>query len=153
MLKRWNWMMVLAVVLAAFWGCSSDDSVTTPVQTQSAFTAMAAAAEPYINNSGDCPGVMSAQALYDNLADYTVIDIRSQADYDAGHILGAYHSTLPTLIADLENTIPTTKPYVVACYTGQSAGHAKIAMELLGYGDVYTLGFGMASWNTTLAPR
>ena len=150
MLKRMNWMIMMMVVLAMFWGCSSDDgTVTTPTPTQTAFEAMAAAGETYVNDT-ECPGVMTAQDLFDNLADYTVIDIRGQTDYDAGHISGAYHSSLGTLIADLQ-TIPAGKPYVVACYTGQSAGYAKIAMELLGYGDVYSLGFGMSSWNSSIA--
>ena len=40
---------------------------------------------------------------------------------------------------------------MVACYTGQTAGHAKIAMELMGYEDVYSLNFGMASWHRSLS--
>jgi rhodanese-related sulfurtransferase len=96
--------------------------------------------------------VLSAQDLYDNLSEYTVIDIRSQQAYDDGHIPGAVHSSLGTLVADLDGgAIPSGKPYVVACYTGQSAGHAKIAMEMLGYGDVYSLLFGMSSWNSSLS--
>jgi rhodanese-related sulfurtransferase len=152
MLKRWNWLVVMMIGVAALAaGCSDDDSTTAPVvPTETAFEAMVAAGESYVN-SIQCPGVLDAQVLHDNLTEYTVIDIRSQTDYDNGHIEGAYHSTLATLVADLA-TIPTGKPYVIACYTGQSAGHAKIAMELLGYGDVHSLKFGMASWNTTLAP-
>jgi rhodanese-related sulfurtransferase len=91
-----------------------------------------------------------ASTLNSNLGDYTVIDIRTQGDYDAGHIPGAYKSSLTTLITDLA-TIPTNKPYVVACKTGQTAGHAKIAMELLGYEDVYSLKFGMCDWNSSVS--
>ena len=76
-----------------------------------------------------------------------MIDIRAAADYNLAHIPGAVRSSLGTLMADLTNgTIPTGKPYVVACYSGQSAGHAKIAMEMMGY-DAYTLSFGMSSWS------
>jgi rhodanese-related sulfurtransferase len=100
----------------------------------------------YINDSSDCPGTISAQALYDNLDDYTVIDIRAAVDYNAGHIADAYNSSLGTLLTDVGTTIPTDLPLVVACYSGQSAGHAKIALELMGYEDVKTLAFGMASW-------
>lgn len=149
MVRRWTLLAILMVALAAFWGCSDDnESVTGPTTTP--FEAMVAAAGPLISDNTQTPGIVSAQALNDNLTDYTVIDIRSQADYDAGHIAGAYHSTLATLVSDLATTIPSGKPYVVACYTGQSAGHAKIAMELLGYSDVYSLGFGMSSWNTSV---
>jgi len=101
----------------------------------------------YINDNGDCPGVIPAQTLFDNLEDYTVIDIRGQTDYDAGHIAGAYHSTLGTLMTDIGTTIPTDNPFVVACYTGQAAGHAKFAMEMMGYEDTKSLLWGMSSWS------
>jgi rhodanese-related sulfurtransferase len=153
MLKRWNWLIIAMIGVAAFAaGCSDDDTTTAPpVPTDTAFEVMAAAGAAYINDNTICPGIIDAQVLHDNLAEYTVIDVRGLADYNNGHIEGAYHSTLGTLIADLAS-IPSGKPYVIACYTGQSAGHAKIAMELLGYDDVFSLKFGMAAWNTSLAP-
>ncbi|MBA4378230.1 MAG: hypothetical protein C0395_06165 [Gemmatimonas sp.] len=118
------------------------------------FAAMYAAVDAYLNDNTDCPGVITAQVLYDNLDDYTVIDIRSATDYGAGHIAGAYNvPSLGGLLAALETTIPDDKPYVITCYTGQSAGHAKIAMELMGYEDVKSLKWGMSSWNSTLAGR
>jgi len=152
MLRRWNWLVIMMVVLIPFVGCSDDDEsvlIPTPPIEDSAFDVMAAAAKAYINDNTQCPGVLAATALNDNLANYTVIDIRSQANYDLGHIPGAYHSSLGTLIADLA-TIPNDKPYVIACYSGQSAGHAKVAMELLGYGEVYSLLFGMSAWHSSL---
>ena len=111
-----------------------------------AFAAVAAAGAAYVNDSMSCPGTIAAATLQANLADYTVIDIRAAADYNAGHIPGAYNTSLADLTTDLTTFIPTGKPYVIACYSGQSAGHAKIAMEMLGY-DVYTLLFGMSSWS------
>ena len=152
MQKRWTWLALLLVTAVAFWGCSNDDGgPAAPAPSgQTAFEAMAEAGAQYINDGAQCPGVISATSLNANLNDYTVIDIRSQADYDAGHIPGAYNSSLGTLINDLAS-IPTNKPYVVVCKTGQTAGHAKLAMELLGYGDVYSLLFGMADWNSSLS--
>lgn len=150
-MKRLNWLVTLMVGLAVLAGCSNDETTTAPpVPNDTAFEVMATAGEAYINSSTECPGLIDAQALYDNLAEYTVIDIRSQVDFNNGHIANAHHSTLSTLVADLA-TIPTGKPYAIVCYTGQSAGHAKIAMELLGYDDVYSLKFGMAAWNTSLS--
>ena len=147
MLKRWTWLMLVLVALVALVGCSSDDDpITPPTPTQTAFEKMAEVGAAYVNG-GDCPGVISATALHDNLGDYTVIDIRAESAYLAGHIPGAYNSSLATILDDVGTTIPTDKPLVVACYSGQSAGHAKIALEMMGYNDTYTLGFGMASWN------
>ena len=103
-----------------------------------------------LNDNKTTPGVIDAQLVFDNINDYTIIDIRSLSDYNTSHIAGAYHSTLTTLLNDLETTIPKGKPYVLACYTGQSAGHAKIAMELMGYTDVYSMKFGMSAWSPGL---
>ncbi|MFH2054125.1 MAG: rhodanese-like domain-containing protein [bacterium] len=151
MLKRWTWLVLVMIALTAFWGCSDDDD-PTDVTTETAFEIMAAAGADYINDSVDCPGVISAQTLHDNLDAYTVIDIRREADYLNGHIPGAYNSSLATILDDLAaKSIPTDKPYVVTCYSGQSAGFVKIAMELMGYDDVKTLGFGMCSWNEATA--
>jgi rhodanese-related sulfurtransferase len=148
---RWTWMILLMLALAAFWGCSDDDDgPADPPTAATPFETLAAAGAVYVNDSTDCPGVLAADVLQANLEDYTVIDIRSEADYLAGHIPGAFHSTLQTLVADLPN-IPTGKPYVVTCYSGQSAGFAKFAMEMLGYEDVKSLKFGMSSWSSALA--
>ena len=148
MLKRWTWLMLVIIALTALVGCSSsDDPITPPREEATAFETMAAAGAAYVNSS-DCPGVISATSLRDNLDNYTVIDIRASSAYLAGHIPGAYNSSLATILDDVGTTIPTDKPLVVACYSGQSAGHAKIALEMMGYTDTYTLGFGMASWSS-----
>ncbi|MBT4292481.1 rhodanese-like domain-containing protein, partial [bacterium] len=145
MLKRLSWLAIMLVAMMGFWGCSDD--TTTPTG-DTAFEVMVDAAIEYVNDSADCPGVVSAQTVFDNLDDYTVIDIRGEADYMNGHIPGAYHSTFGTILGDLANTIPSDKPYVVACYTGQSAGHIKIAMEMMGYEEVQSLLWGMSAWSS-----
>ncbi len=156
MILRKSWLILMLVALMALWGCSDDDDgPAAPGQT--AFEHMAEVVTAVINDNTITPRVIGVDALYNGLQEnppaYTVIDVRAVADYNAGHIPGAYHSTLATLLTDLETTIPSDKPYVLTCYTGQSAGHAKVAMQLMGYEPVYSLGWGMCSWNSTLASR
>jgi rhodanese-related sulfurtransferase len=153
MKMRLTWFLVLMLALSVFMGCSDDDDPVVPAPT--AFEVMASAGAAYINDSADCPGVISADALFALLDDadegplWTVIDIRNETYFDLGHIEGAVRSSLGTLIADLDSgLIPENDNYVIACYSGQSAGHAKIAMELLGYENVKTLLWGMTGWNT-----
>jgi len=147
---RWTWVILLLIAMMALWGCSDDDDDNPTGPTATPFEVLADAGKAYVNDSAKCPGVINADAIVDNLDDYTIIDIRREADYLAGHIPGAYNSSLGTLLDDLAATIPGDKPYVVVCYSGQSAGHAKIAMEMMGYTPVYSLLFGMSSWNSTL---
>ena len=154
MLKT-RWYLLLLPLLAGlvFVGCSDDDNGngTEPVPLTPAeqFEAMATAGAAYINSAA--PAIITAATLNDNLEDYTVIDCRSETDYNAGHIEGAIHTSLGDLLDDLDDgTITTDLPIVSVCYTGQSAGHAAVALRMLGH-DAYVMGWGMASWNTTLA--
>jgi rhodanese-related sulfurtransferase len=145
--KRWTWLALLLVALVAFAGCSDDDDPIVPVHVDTAFEVLAAAGADYINDAADCPGVVSASTIQGQESGYTIIDIRAESAYLDGHIPGSFHSSLVTLVDDLL-TLPTDKPYLLVCYSGQSAGHAKIAMELLGYDDVKSIGFGMCGWST-----
>ena len=146
--KRWTWLLLILIALVAFAGCSDDEDPVTPTPAKSAFDTMVEAGSAYINNSDECPGVLNAKDLNNDLDSFTVIDIRQPQHFAEGHIPGAFNSSLGTLLDDLASkAIPTGKPYVLACYSGQSAGHAKIAMELMGYTDVYSLLFGMSSWS------
>ncbi len=80
--------------------------------------------------------------------EYFIIDIRSQADYDLGHIEGAANSTLGDILSTAGSA---TKPILVVCYTGQAAGHAVVALRLSGYSDAQVLKWGMCGWRDDLA--
>jgi len=142
-------MTFKAVLLVLF--CSAVTVLANPQDEPTpAFAALAAAGSSYINDPGDCPGLIPAVALHDNLDMYTVIDLRSEFAYLAGHIPGAYPSSLGSLLYDLGMSIPTDKPIVLVGYTGQTAAVAKFVLEMVGYEDVKVLHFGMSAWNTSL---
>jgi len=126
---RWSLVALCLVWLVVFLPVRSVAVDRDPTE---AFQVMAAAGIDYINNSADCPGVLNAHYLSDDLNNFTVIDIRHPEHFADGHIPGAFNSSLGTLIDDLASSIPSDKPYVIACYTGQSSSQAKMAMELLG---------------------
>ena len=79
-----------------------------------------------------------------SIDDYYIIDIRTEEDFNAGRIPGAHHGSLGTILDDAANA---DKPIVVACYSGQTAGHAVMALRLSGYADAKVLKWGMCSWN------
>lgn len=79
-----------------------------------------------------------------DISTYYIMDIRAEADFNAGHIIGAHNSSLSTIVADAADA---DKKILVVCYTGQSASHAVIALRLSGYTDAQVLKFGMSSWN------
>jgi len=93
--------------------------------------------------------VQTVQTDADASNDYYIIDIRSAADYAAGHIAGAVNSTLADVITTAGNA--NGKPVLVACYTGQTASHAVMALRLSGFPDAKVLKWGMSSWDISLA--
>ena len=109
------------------------------------------AADAYFSEG---PRTIKAADLFENLNDGDpdndpyIISLRSAEDYAKGHIPGAVHMDVKTLFtSDNLATIPPDKDIVVFCYTGQTAGQATAALNMLGY-EAYSLLFGMSSWTT-----
>ncbi|MBK7212856.1 MAG: rhodanese-like domain-containing protein [Chitinophagaceae bacterium] len=78
---------------------------------------------------------------------YHVFDIRSAADYSAGHIKNSINVALKDVVTTAASY--TDKPILVVCYTGQTAGQAVMALRLSGFANAVVLKWGMAGWNGT----
>jgi rhodanese-related sulfurtransferase len=110
---------------------------------------MAGAAEAYFSQG---PRTIEAASVFENLNDGDpendpyIISLRSAEDYAKGHIPGAVNMNVKEMFT-LDNlaTIPPDRDVVLVCYTGQTAGQAAAALNMLGY-DAYSLLFGMSSW-------
>ncbi len=145
-------MLVLMVSAMVLSGCSKDDDEETPLPP--ATPTYEVLKDYLVTNNMDADVVIDAwitdaAAVNGKGSDaYFIIDIRSQADFDAGHIEGAVNATLGTL---LDKAAPATKPILVVCYTGQTAGHAVLALRLSGYTDAKVLKWGMAGWRADLS--
>lgn len=146
-------LLLLMIPLFVFTNCKKDSDDPEPTTTDS----YAVLTSYLVDNNMDLPDVITgwivpAPASVDLVADFTdtysIIDIRGAADYDAGHIEGAVNATLDNLLTVASGT---TKPIVVACYTGQTAGLATTALRLSGYPDAKVLMWGMSGWNSNLS--
>ena len=107
-----------------------------------------------IDNSLDISDVLdgwitTADVVNADLASFYIIDLRSAEDFANGHIPGAVNSTLGDVLTAAANS--GDKPIIVACYTGQTAGHAVLALRLSGYPTAKVLKWGMCSWNPATA--
>lgn len=96
---------------------------------------------------------VQADALYENLNDGDdsndpfIISVRSVEDYGKGHLPGAVNYDVKTLFTpEVLATIPTDRPLVVYCYTGQTASQVVSGLNLLGY-DASNLVYGMSMWS------
>jgi rhodanese-related sulfurtransferase len=83
-----------------------------------------------------------------------IIDIRSAADFAAGHIQNAHNVALADIVSHVEsiNMSQYTKVAMV-CYTGQTSGWATSILRLLGYEKVFSMKWGMCSWHVDFASR
>ena len=120
-------------------------------ETGQAQNSLQAVADAYF---GAGPRTMQAADLFENLNDGdaendpTIISLRSAEDYAKGHIPGAVNMSVTELFT-LDNlaTVPPDRDVVLVCYTGQTAGQATSALNMLGY-EAYSLLFGMSSWTS-----
>jgi rhodanese-related sulfurtransferase len=82
------------------------------------------------------------KAMIDNKEDFYLLSIRSEKDYNEGHIEGANNIPWGAGMETKFSTLPKDKKVVVYCYTGQTAGQTVAALRLLGY-DAVSLNGGM----------
>lgn len=125
--------------------CKKDDDPVVQAEELLKFI------ESYITPAS-LPGYITAEALdvkVDSEDDMLILDIRSLADYDIGHIIGAKHSDHKLVLEYLQtNSIPLDKDIYVACYSGQSAAWATALIKVAGYTNAKSLKFGMSGWLT-----
>ncbi len=101
-------------------------------------------------NSREFPSLIGAEATEKALSGNTlVIDIRKPEIFAGGHIKGAVNVEIGGLTHYFANEI---KPLdydkiILACYSGQSSSYSTSLLRLMGYGNVYSLRYGMSGWN------
>jgi rhodanese-related sulfurtransferase len=74
----------------------------------------------------------------------TLLDVRSPAEFAAGHLDGAVHVPVDELDARL-GELPRDRPVVVYCRSGGRSARAASLLAAAGY-EVHDLG-GMANWD------
>jgi rhodanese-related sulfurtransferase len=106
----------------------------------------------YVNT--EMPSIITAgevKILNDSRQVY-IIDIRAAADFAAGHIANAHNVELAGILTHIKSVDTASYSKVtVVCYTGQNSGFAASVLRLMGYKNVYSLQWGMCSWNTDFA--
>ncbi len=104
-------------------------------------------------NSRKFPSMIKYETVLESLDNSTlVIDLRDPARYSKGHIKGAVNVNFVDIPSFFENKI---KPYeydkiIMVCNHGQVSSYTTLLLRLMGYGNVYSMRWGMAAWNTAL---
>lgn len=86
---------------------------------------------------------------------YTVIDVRTKEEYDAGHIKGALNFDYYN--DDFEEKIESqlkdkNKPYILYCRSGMRSLYSAQILEDLGYTDVTNMKGGFLAWQSAGKP-
>lgn len=70
-------------------------------------------------------------------SDPLIVDVRTEQEYQSGHIEGALHKPHDQIDAGISALLPDKSQYIIVyCGSGRRAGVAKEKLEALGYTNV-----------------
>jgi rhodanese-related sulfurtransferase len=105
-------------------------------------------------NSQSFPSLIKASIVHENLGkNVLIIDLRSPKLFSEGHIKGAVSKRFEDLPVYFETGI---KPFeydkiIMVCEAGQVSSYTTCLLRLMGYGNVYSMRWGMSAWNKEYA--
>ena len=147
--------LFLAVITLLLPGCLKDD--VNPVYSTS--FSNSALLLNYLEtngnyiNSQEMPAIADVDEVYNNHENYLIIDVRSKADYSSGHISGAVNIRNDSLVQYL-NSLSNISQYpkiIIVSSDGQASAYYTSLLRIYGFGNVYSLNFGMALWNSAFS--
>lgn len=160
-MKRIKFLFYVLIFLTfAFTSCSNDDEVAPVVVNESEVLVN------YLESTGsplgkdyvstDLPSITTAADVktLNETGKVYIIDIRSAADFAAGHIKNAKNVVFADILTHIKTVnLSSYDKVVVVCYTGQTAGYAVSILRLMGYDKAFALKWGMCSWNADFAGK
>lgn len=150
--------MLLFLILAA--SCKNAGETKTPSVSADKPKTEADLLVEYLAGAGDYvnsrqfPSMIKPETVLKGLdSSMHIVDLRSEVEFKKGHIRNAVNVQFSDLPAYFENSI---KPYeydkiVLVCDHGQKSSYTTMLLRLMGYGNVYSMRWGMAAWNKDLA--
>ena len=151
-------LIVVSLLLASCGGSGSSNADTAPAETIAAETTPAEA-DPQETSAAAPAGFLlvepeeAAAIIADPPDDLVILDVRTQEEFDEGHIEGAvmldfYRDDFETELADLDPNVP----YVVYCRSGNRSGQTIALMEDLEFRTVADVDGGVLAWETAGLP-
>lgn len=150
MTKSKVWLMAILIISFFVVSCEKDDP--DPVEVNEAellVNYLESPTSPAANYGNSGLAIKGAEAVNTLLgADKVyIIDIRSAVDFADGHIEGAVNLTPGEVRDHIDATdLSAYDEISIVCYTGQTASWLTCLLQLAGYDNVYSMGFGMSSW-------
>ena len=109
---------------------------------------------PMLKRGAGGPSIDTLQAtLLMNQQNATVIDVREQSEYEAGHILNSRNIPLSQVEARAGEVKKNKNlPVIVYCASGVKSAAAVAALKKSGYEQVFNLAGGIAAWRQAGLP-
>lgn len=141
--------LLLAAVMAIFMvfpACSSKGSTSSIISSGTAFDESKALAESGSSGGYHKLTAEEAKAMMDGSEDIIVVDVRTQEEYDEGHIPNSVlipnetiTQTPPEQLPDKDATI------LIYCRSGNRSRQAAEKLLAMGYTNIYDFG-GIRDW-------
>lgn len=105
-------------------------------------------------NSRNFPSLIKAESVYEGLDNnQLILDIRPKEQFSKGHIKGAVNTDFSSLPDYFESEIVPFEfdKIIIVSEDGQASSYATCLLRLMGYGNVYSMRWGMSGWNIDFA--
>ncbi len=96
-------------------------------------------------SSNEYPALISADDLQANLQSYLVIDVRSDDEFNSGHIPGSVNINNEELFDFVDQR--KDQQIILVSQTGQAASYYTTLFRVYGIENIFALRFGIAVWN------
>ncbi len=151
-------ILMLSILFAVFFMTACDDDPDPINEAEVLVEYLESADSPlmkdYVNT--DMPSIIPASDVktLNETGDIYIIDIRAAADYDTAHIENAVNVGTSDVLTHVEATdLSAYDKVAIVCYTGQTAGWATSLLRIMGYDNVFSMKWGMCSWNAVFAGK
>jgi rhodanese-related sulfurtransferase len=143
----------LSIIIFIFIGCDENSPADSPLTSESETLVK------YLEANGDyintlAPTLISAEEVRNGMLTkkkQIIFDLRTGCFYySQGHIEGAIQIEMKDIPWYYRNnSLENMERVIITCPTGQEASYAAALLRYYGYNNVYSMTFGMTSWNST----
>ena len=167
-LKPANIILILILSGTSLWlsSCRSSDRPKQEIkEAKPVDTAQLIGKEPalllnYLNELGDYvnsrnfPSLIKASSVFEDIGkNQLIVDIRSPEHFAKGHIEGSVNVEFSDIPEYFESKIVPFKldRIIIVSDGGQASSYTTCLLRLMGYGNVYSMRWGMSGWNKDFA--
>lgn len=147
-------LYALFIMMYALTSCSTDEDEVPEVVNEAEILVnyLESSASPYGKDfvATDMPTVIGAAEVktLNETGKIYIMDIRPATDFAGGHIKNAKNVALADVLTHIKGiNMASYDKVAIVCFTGQTAGFAASLCRLMGYNKVFSLKWGMCSWN------